>query len=61
MEDAERDRDSGNTTPERPTTPEMQKTLAKTKSKSPAATKEKSPGSAKKTTEPEEKNSPRGQ
>ena len=55
-EDAERDRDSGNTTPERSTTPEMQKTPAKTPSKSPAATKEKSPGSAKKTMETEEKN-----
>ena len=42
-EDAERERDSGNTTPERPATPEMQKTPAKTPSKSPAATKEKVP------------------
>ena len=54
-EDAERERDSGNTTPDRPATPEMQKTPAKNPSKSPAATKEKSPGSTKKTTEPEEK------
>ena len=54
-EDAERVRDSGNTTPDRPAMPEIQKTPAKTPSKSPAATKEMSPGSTKETTETEEK------
>ena len=54
-EDAERVTDSGNTTPDGPATPEMQKTPAKTPSKSPAETKEKSSGSAKKTTETNEK------
>ena len=54
-EDAERERDSGNTTSERPATPETQKTPAKTPPKSQAATKEKSPSSTKKTMETVEK------
>ena len=45
-EDAERNEDSGNTTPEKP---------IKTPSKSPAATKEKSPNTTPKTTETEKK------
>ena len=53
-EDAEHGIDSGNTSPDRPATPEMQRTPAKTPSKSPAATKEKSPGSTKKTAKTDE-------
>ena len=54
-EDAECDEDSGNTTPERSPTPEMQKTPIKTPLKSPATPKEKSPHTTPKTTEEEKK------
>ena len=53
-EDTRKGIDRGNTSPDRPATPEAQQKPAKIPSPSPAATKEKSPGLTRKTTKNEE-------
>ena len=54
-EDTRKPTDKGNTSPDRPATPDAQRKPARTPSPLPAATKEKSPGRTRKTEEEEPK------